>query len=101
MGEQALPILASIAEGGDLSTDALSQINDVRYNDAASALEGVRRKIVNEFLPLAQDMQGLLVDALSTIDDALADGFQPEDVKIIGEAIADALMEASAPLKRF
>ena len=93
LGEQALPILASIAEGGDLSTDALSQINDVRYNDAASALEGVRRKIVNEFLPLAQDMQGLLVDALSTIDDALADGFQPEDVKIIGEAIADALME--------
>ena len=93
LGEQALPILASIAEGGDLSTDALSQINDVRYNDAASALEGVRRKIVNEFLPLAQDMQGLLVDALSTIDDALADGFQPEDVKIIGEAVADALME--------
>ena len=93
LGEQALPILASIAEGGDLSTDALSQINDVRYNDASSALEGVRRKIVNEFLPLAQDMQGLLVDALSTIDDALADGFQPEDVKIIGEAVADALME--------
>ena len=93
LGEQALPILASIAEGGELSTDALEQINDVRYNDAASALEGVRRKIVNEFLPLAQDMQGLLVDALSTIDDALADGFQPDDVKIIGEAVADALME--------
>ena len=65
----------------------------MRYNDAASALEGVRRKIVNEFLPLAQDMQGLLVGALSTIDDALADGFQPEDVKIIGEAVAEALME--------
>ena len=93
LGEQALPILASIAEGGELSTDALEQINDVRYNDAASALEGVRRKIVSEFLPLAKDMQGLLLGALTTIDEALADGFQPEDVKVIGEAVADALME--------
>ena len=93
LGEQALPILASIAEGGELSTDALEQINDVRYNDAASALEGVRRKIVSEFLPLAKDMQGLLLGALTTIDEALADGFQAEDVKVIGEAIAEALME--------
>lgn len=98
LGEGALPILASIAEGGDLSADALGQINEVKYNDAASALEGVKRKIQSEFLPLASNMQSLIVDTLSTIDTALADGFQPEDVRVIGEAIASAMMEGVATI---
>lgn len=98
LGEGALPILASIAEGGDLSADALGQINEVKYNDAASALEGVKRKIQSEFLPLASNMQSLIVGTLSTIDTALADGFQPEDVRVIGEAIASAMMEGVATI---
>ena len=98
LGEGALPILASIAEGGDLSADALGQINEVKYNDAASALEGVKRKIQSEFLPLANNMQSLIVGTLSTIDTALADGFQPEDVRVIGEAIASAMMEGVATI---
>ena len=98
LGEGALPILASIAEGGDLSADALEQINEVKYNDAASALEGVKRKIQSEFLPLANNMQSLIVGTLSTIDTALADGFQPEDVRVIGEAIASAMMEGVATI---
>ena len=98
LGEDALPILASIAEGGELSTDALSQINDVKYNDAATKLEGVRRKIEAEFLPLANNMQSLIVGTLSTIDTALADGFQPEDVRVVGEAVASALMEGIATI---
>lgn len=98
LGEGALPILASIAEGGDLSADALEQINEVKYNDAASALEGVKRKIQSEFLPLANNMQSLIVGTLSTIDTALADGFQPEDVRVIGEAIANAMMEGVATI---
>ena len=98
LGKGALPILASIAEGGDLSADALEQINEVKYNDAASALEGVKRKIQSEFLPLANNMQSLIVGTLSTIDTALADGFQPEDVRVIGEAIANAMMEGVATI---
>lgn len=98
LGEGALPILASIAEGGDLSADALGQINEVKYNDAASALEGVKRKIQSEFLPLANNMQDLIVGTLSTIDTALADGFQPEDVRVIGEAMANAMMEGVATI---
>lgn len=98
LGAGALPILASIADGGDLSADALGQINEVRYNDAGSALEGVKRKIQSEFLPLANNMQDLIVGTLSSIDTALADGFQPDDVRTIGEAIASAMMEGVATI---
>lgn len=93
LGQAALPILAGITDTSDTAVDALSQINEVKYNNLSDALGGVKRQIEGEFMPLAKTMSQTATDALNDISTALSDGFQPEDIRVIGESIATALMD--------
>lgn len=92
LGQAALPILAGITDTSDTTADALSQINEVKYNNLSDALGGVKRQIEGEFLPLAKTMTDSATQTLNDISAALSDGFQPEDIKTIGESVATALM---------
>ena len=93
LGQAALPILAGITDTSDTAADALSQINEVKYNNLSDALGGVKRQIEGEFMPLAKTMSQTATDALNDISTALSDGFQPEDIRVIGESNATALMD--------
>lgn len=92
LGEDALSILAGITDTSATTADALGQINEVKYNSLSSALQGVQRQIEGEFMPLANELTGTVTGALQDVSDALSDGFQPEDIQVIGESIANALM---------
>lgn len=93
LGAQALPILASIAEGGALSATALDQINTVKYDDAASAIQGLGRSLQAELLPTAEGMEEAVKGVCTTAIGALEDGFQPEDIRTIGQGVLDAFGE--------
>lgn len=92
LGAAALPILAGITDTSATAVDALGQINDVKYNTFEAALEGVKRQVEGEFLPLANAARTAATHVVAEISSALSDGFQPEDVQLIGQTISTNLM---------
>ena len=71
--------------------DALSQINQIKYNDLDSALEGTKRSIEGVFLPTVAGLSSGITDALSTLGNSIneAEG----DFSKISDAIG-ALIES-------
>ena len=98
LGQAALPILAGITDTSGITADALAQINAVKYDSLTDALGGVKRQIEGEFMPLAKTMSRTATAALNDVSAALSDGFQPEDIRVIGESIAGALMDGIGTL---
>lgn len=91
LGPGVLSVLGNISSAAAGGADALGQINAVRYDDAQTALEGLKRNIQAQFLPLAQEVSTRITETLNGISAALADGFQPEDIYTIGNDIASNL----------
>ena len=92
LGAAALPILAGITDTSATAVDALGQINEVRYNTFEEALAGVKRQVEGEFLPLVNTARTTATNVVAEISQALSDGFQPEDVQLIGQTISTNLM---------
>ncbi len=93
LGPEILPILAEMAAGGELTAEALEQIANVRYDDFSSSAQGFMRLVQAEFLPTAQQFSAIAKGVADDARMALMDGFQPEDVRAIGESVAEALVE--------
>ena len=99
LGPQVLDILGSI-EGATFDTvDALGQINGVRYDDLENAMEGAKRAIQSELLPAAQTMSQKAATMVNAVTQALSDGFQPDDIKTIGQTVASTLIEGITELR--
>lgn len=99
IGPEILPILAEMAAGGELTADALGQIAAVRYDDLNKSIEGFSRKVQAELAPVAQEFSALAKSVADEANAVLSDGFQPEDAKVIGEALAGALVEGIATIE--
>ena len=93
LGPEILPILAEMAAGGELTAEALEQIANVRYDDFSSSAQGFMRLVQAEFLPTAQLFSAIAKGVADDARMALMDGFQPADVRAIGESVAGALVE--------
>lgn len=66
-----LPVLAGMKDGAAASYDALSQINEIKYADLDSALEGTKRSIEGVFLPTVSQMSAGITDVFSTLGNAI------------------------------
>ena len=89
-----LPVLASMENGTMEMYDALSQINEIRYDDLDSALEGTKRSIEGVFLPTVSEVSGAITDIFSTLSNEInnANG----DFGRISAAIGHAVGEIAA-----
>ena len=56
LGADVVLQLASISDGAYATKDAFEQINNVKYNNLSSALEGVMRKVDVALLPLGEKL---------------------------------------------
>lgn len=83
LGEEALPILMSMADESTNAAGAMEQLNAVQYDDAKSALNGLKRVIETSLLPIASEVSNAFKAFATDATKALADGFQPEDIGVI------------------
>lgn len=68
--QTVLPVLASMEDSSKQAYDALGQINQVKYNDLGSAMEGLKRTIEGALLPSASKItSGPLMDAMEALQD--------------------------------
>lgn len=66
-----LPILSSMQDATLDNIDTLSQINDVKYDDIDSALEGIKRQVEVNMLPLANVVANGVNDLAPVLGDAM------------------------------
>lgn len=66
-----LPVLASMESGTVGMYDALAQINEIKYDDLNSALEGTKRSIEGVFLPAVSEVSGAITDIFSTLSNEI------------------------------
>lgn len=93
LGAKALPILESMFTDTVAVKDAMTQIGEVKYDNLSDAMEGVKRSIEENLIPVAQTASEELTGMMQDISSSLADGFQAEDLVSIGASIAASLME--------
>lgn len=86
LGDDILPILASMEDATLENIDALGQINDVKYNDIGTAIEAVKRKAEVSFLPLATTIANSLMNIMPVVVNIM-DGLSP----IIEDATASII----------
>lgn len=83
------------AMGYILSTEQIAKLGE--YDDlmqkTGAQMDILKRQLVTNFLPAFQAVGQGLSEVMSEISTALADGFQPEDVKTIGTMISEKLLE--------
>ena len=78
LGSKAVLAMSETTKGITGGTEALDKINQVRYDDAMSALQALGRKIntslaepINSVMPIAQSVLGFVKDHLTAITIAL------------------------------
>ena len=71
-----LPMLANMEDASGVAYDALGQINEVKYDDIGSAMEGLKRTIGNATLDIRSNLSAGLADAVGGFVNVLknADG---------------------------
>ena len=97
--KNVLPVLGSMEDGANKTYDALGQINEVKYDDFGSAIEGTKRALQGELLPLAGEVSGAIADTLADLTEAViaADG----DLDKIGAAIGETLGEVASTAVKY
>lgn len=84
LGPKILEILGSMENSTlDLGA-AMENINEVKYDDMGSALEGIKRSLEVGLLPVASEAAKTLTEMANEFSGLMADGFQPEDVEAFG-----------------
>ncbi|MCC8070024.1 MAG: phage tail tape measure protein, partial [Ruminococcus sp.] len=94
-----LPILSSMQGASENTYDALGQINEVKYNDIGSAMEGLKRSIGNLTIDMKSELAGGIAGALGSLVNTINsfDG----DYSVLVQGIAQAgkdMISAFAPL---
>lgn len=65
-----LPVLASMEDASKSTYDALGEINEIKYKDLGSALQGLKRTIEGALIPSASKItSGPLMDAMEALQD--------------------------------
>ena len=68
--QTVLPVLASMEDASKTTYDALGEINEIKYKDLGSALQGLKRTIEGALLPSASKItSGPLMDAMEALQD--------------------------------
>lgn len=62
-----LPMLANMEDASGVAYDALGQINEVKYDDVESAVEGLKRKISSSTIDIKSTLSGGFADAISGV----------------------------------
>ena len=96
--QTVLPVLASMEDSSKQAYDALGQINQVKYDDLGSAMEGLKRTIEGALLPSASKItSGPLMDAMEALQDMARDGVV---IQKVGPALTFALREGLYALSK-
>lgn len=88
-----LPVLSSMQDGAIQTSGALEQINQIKYDNIDSALEGTKRSIQGVFLPAVSEMSSGITDIFSNLANEInqADGNMSEISNSIADALGDIL----------
>lgn len=97
LGTEAMEAMANASQAAYDTGDALEQINQVKYNDLDSALQGIGRQIEVALLPAADAVYQSLMDSMPEITEAMEE-VSPVIAEIAGDfadwaggAISDGL----------
>ncbi len=71
LGLEAMSSLQNIEDGAYNANDALGKINDVKYNDLDSAMEGIKRTAEVSLLPAAQSVSQAFMDIAPKIEELI------------------------------
>lgn len=90
LGVDAMKAMSKAESGAYNATDALKGINDVKYKDIDSAMQGIKRKIEVSLLPAAESVSNAFLEQVPKLE-GLIDKIDPiaaEFAEKIGPAIA-------------
>lgn len=92
LGAGVFPILQSMQ--GELTSTAgvLDGINAVKYDNANDAMNGLKRTVEANLLPLAKQASDAFKQFAQDATKALQDGFQPEDIAVIVGSFKENLL---------
>lgn len=93
-----------VAKSSDVTGDFARTAGDSLSNQLRIAklqLEDIGVSLGMMFMPAVQGAVSGVSDVLNTVKEALADGFQPEDIKAIGAAISEKLIEGLQQVSEF
>lgn len=98
-GDGIITALSAVADTSVTAVDALGQINEAKYDDVGSAVEGLKRTIGKATIDIRSDLSGGLTDAISGFVNVLnsADGDAGKIFDGLVEAAKTAL-SAVAPV---
>lgn len=87
LGVEAMQAMADASSAAYDTQGALEQINQVKYNDLDSALQGIRRQMEVDLLPAADAVYQSLMDSMPEITAAM--GEMSPVIAVIAEDFAD------------
>ena len=71
LGTEAMAALANMQSGAYDAQDALGKINDVKYDNLDSVMQGIKRQVEVALLPAADEVQEAFMDAAPLIQNLL------------------------------
>jgi len=90
-----LPVLASMEDASKDAYDALGEINEIKYKDLGSALQGLERTIEGALIPAASEIaSGPMMDAMAQLQkmaNDLAKSIKAGEFDSVFEGIADGI----------
>ena len=90
-----LPVMASMEDASEKTYDALGEINEIKYKDLGSALQGLKRTIEGALIPAASEIaSGPMMDAMAELQkmaNDLANSIKAGDFDSVFEGIADGI----------
>lgn len=90
-----LPVLASMEDASKKTYDALGEINEIKYKDLGSALQGLKRTIEGALIPAASEIaSGPMMDAMAELQkmaNDLAKSIKAGEFDSVFEGIADGI----------
>ena len=101
LGPKILDILGSMENSTlDLGA-AMESINEVKYDDMGSALEGIKRSLEVGLLPVASEAAKTLTEMANEFSGLMADGFQPEDVEAFGVYLEEKITSLASMITEY
>lgn len=104
-GSDQLKALGQEAQNAGLimSEQALGNFGafDDTMNRITSTMTGIGRNVASVFLPAIQAAATGSQEMMTTINQSLADGFQPEDIETIGQEIASKLSDGMQKITEY
>ena len=98
-----LPVLAGMKDSTIATTDALAQINEIKYNNLSDGFEGVKRSLQGVFLPAVSEVSAGITDLFSGLSNGIneADGNFEKISEVIGETVGGITSLITEQLPQF